>query len=82
MNNPIPTLNNPDTIERARKKIAQLQDAREHFDLNLSYSVASGWIAALQVEGLITNSIFYDLRRELNQTHQVVTDKLPQPQPL
>ena len=75
-------MNSPETLHRARKKIAQLRDARERFDLDLSYSVASGWIAALQVEGLITNSIFYDLRRELNQTHQVVLDKLPQPQPL
>ena len=75
-------MNNPETLHRARKKIAQLQDARDHFAQNRHYTVASGWIAALQVEGLITNSIFYDLRRELNQTHQVVLDKLPQPQPL
>jgi len=72
-------MNNPETLHRARKKIAQLQDAREHFDLNQSYSVASGWIAALRIEDLISSAIFHDLMRELNQTHQVVFDELPQP---
>ena len=70
-------MNGPETLHRARKKIAQLRDARERFDLDLSYSVASGWLAALLTEGVINSPIYHDLYRELDETHRIVLDELP-----
>lgn len=58
--------NNPATVERARKKIAQLFDAVDWADLNYRYAVASGWLSALQLEGLVSSETFRGLYAELN----------------
>jgi hypothetical protein len=58
--------NNPATVERARKKIAQLFDAADWADLNYRYAVASGWLSALQLEGLVSSDTFRGLYAELD----------------
>lgn len=49
-------MNNPQTIENTRRKIAQLGDASDEGDLIHRNGVASGWLAALRLEGLIDST--------------------------
>jgi hypothetical protein len=70
--------NNPATLERARKKIAQLADATDRADLDLRFSVASGWLSALRLEELVDSTTFHALYAELNETHKAVARDLGQ----
>jgi hypothetical protein len=72
--------NNPATLERARKKIGQLGDATDRADLDLRFSVASGWLAALRLEGLVDGATFHDLNAELNEAHKAPVPHLDQEQ--
>ncbi|BAU77443.1 hypothetical protein ppKF707_4936 [Metapseudomonas furukawaii] len=65
-------LNKPQTLANARKKIAQLSDARHQGDLTYQYAVASGWLSALRLEGLIDSSTFTELSAELNASHREI----------
>lgn len=68
--------NNPATVGRARQKIAQLFDATDMGDLNYRYAVASGWLAALQLEGLVSSETFRGLSAELDHAREA-TSLLP-----
>lgn len=73
---PMVEQNNPATVERARKKIAQLFDSTDWADLNYRYAVASGWLSALQLEGLVSSETFRGLYAELNHAREA-TSLLP-----
>jgi len=55
------------TVENARRKIAQLQDATDAGDLLHRHGVASGWLAALRLEGLLDEAAFRELSEELEE---------------
>ncbi len=55
------------TVENARRKIAQLQDATDEGDLIHRHGVASGWLAALRLEGLLDEPTFRELSEELEE---------------
>lgn len=69
--------NKPATLERARKKIAQLADATDRGDLGLRFSVASGWLAALRLEELIDRATYDELYAELNETDKGMRGNFP-----
>lgn len=60
-----PEQNQAQTILTARKKIAQLGDASDKGDLIYRFGVASGWISALRLEGLLGVAVFEMLHSEL-----------------
>lgn len=69
--------NNPQTINNARKKIAQLKDASERADLIYRYGVGRGWFAALCLEGLVDAATFNELNGELNMAYEEAGSQLP-----
>ena len=64
--------NNPTTLERARKQIAQLGDATDGADLDFRYAVASGWLAALSLEGLVDSQTYHRLYAALEAAHKTM----------
>lgn len=68
----MPELNKPQSLANARKKIAQLHDATDRGDLVRAHAVASGWIAALRMEGLIDMPAFHELSTELGDAFREV----------
>lgn len=69
--------NKPQTIANARKKIAQLEDASDRGDLVYRHAVASGWLSALCLEGLVDRAIFSELSAELDAAFRDVGETLP-----
>ncbi|WP_223518261.1 hypothetical protein [Pseudomonas sp. BF-R-21] len=69
-------MNSPQTVANARKKIAQLADASDRGDLVYRQGVASGWLSALRLEGLVDRTAFDTLFTELNAAYQEVGDTL------
>lgn len=61
----------------ARKKIAQLGDARDGSDLEHRHAVAVGWLSALRLEGLVDGCTFDALYAELEAAVRTVGDSLP-----
>lgn len=64
--------NKAQTIITARKKIAQLGDANDRGDLIYRFGVASGWVSALRLEGLLDSAAFDTLNGELLDTFSEV----------
>ncbi|MOA61626.1 hypothetical protein D3C78_1868110 [compost metagenome] len=54
----------------ARKKIAQLEDATDAGDLLHRHGIASGWLAAVRLEGLIDSATFEQLAIELDDAYR------------
>ena len=67
----------PQTIDTARKKIAQLADASDTGDLIRREGVASGWLAALRLEQLLSMPVFEELSGGLQEAFRAARDALP-----
>lgn len=65
------------TIETARKKIAQMLDSADPDDLIYRHGVASGWLAALRLEGLLDEPTFRELSEELEEAHRARAARSP-----
>ncbi|QCY09609.1 hypothetical protein ELQ88_00710 (plasmid) [Pseudomonas sp. MPC6] len=68
--------NNPTTLERAHKKITQLADVTDRPDLDSRFSVASGWLSALRLEGLTDSQTHHGLYAELEKAHKALRGEL------
>lgn len=60
-------LDNPDTVERAHKRIAHVSEAKNLEAFREDMSLAQGWIGALHVEGLLSKEQYEVLDAELDK---------------
>jgi len=61
------SIDNPDTVERARKRIAAVAEAENLDFMREDTAVAQGWIGALHVEGLLSKELYEVLDAELDK---------------
>jgi hypothetical protein len=61
------SIDNPDTVERARKRIAAVATAEGFELMREDRAVAEGWIGALHVEGLLSKELYEVLDAELDK---------------